>query len=356
MAATSAGLLPAVRGARRGREASAGAGQSLGTARACNPDGRGRSRTAGTSRLHRGDRSALRSGSVARRASPARPRARRGENAERGLQTSTARSTDGAAGRSTPARNPDPRPGVAARSEAGSSQDGLSEGELVEPEEDEVPRTARGTGPTAGCPLGQRQPDSEACLVWILGHSYVYWGARRAEVRRDGRLLGLSREEGTVRWLGIPGMLWSRVLPEIHRYARLDRPPNVVLLHVGGNDLGLRCARELIRDIKFDLLRLQASFPDTIFIWSDIVARTAWRLARSVAGLNRARVKVNKAVAKFFVRNGGLAVRHRDLEEETWRFLRSDGVHLNAIGLDIWQLGVQDGVQRAVRMWWASRM
>lgn len=204
------------------------------------------------------------------------------------------------------------------------------------------------------CVLSLVFSGAATCLVWIFGHSYVYWGARRADVRKDGRLLGLAGEEGTVRWIGFPGMLWSRVVPEMHKFAGLDRPPDVVVLHVGGNDLGVRCARELIRDIKFDLLRLQSSFPDTIFVWSDMVARTAWRLARSVAGLNRARVKVNKAVAKFFVRNGGLAVRHRELEEETWRFLRSDGVHLNAIGIDLWQLGLQDGVQRAVRVWRAT--
>lgn len=191
--------------------------------------------------------------------------------------------------------------------------------------------------------------------MWILGRSYVYWGARRADVRRGGRLLGLTEGEGVVRWIGIPGMLWSRVVPEMHKFASLDRTPDVVVIHAGGNDLGIRCARELIRDIKFDLLRLQSFFPDTIFIWSDIVARTAWRFARSVAGLNRARIKVNKAAAKFFVRNGGLAVRHRDLEEETWRFLRADGVHLNAIGLDLWQLALQDGVHRAFRVWRATR-
>lgn len=97
--------------------------------------------------------------------------------------------------------------------------------------------------------------------MWILGHSYVYWGARRADVRKGGRLLGLSGDEGMVRWLGIPGMLWSRVVPEMHRYARLDRPPDVVLLHVGGNDLGLRCTHELIRDIKFYFFATTVFFP-----------------------------------------------------------------------------------------------
>lgn len=81
-----------------------------------------------------------------------------------------------------------------------------------------------------------------------------------------------------MRWIGILGMLWSRVLPEVHRYARLDRPPDVLLLHAGGNDLGMRASRELVRDIKFDFLRLRSLFPDTMLVCSDIMTRKigAW--------------------------------------------------------------------------------
>ena len=184
-----------------------------------------------------------------------------------------------------------------------------------------------------------------------MGHSYVFWGAKRAELRHSGRQLGFPREEASVHWLGIPGMLWGRVVPEVHRFARLDRPPDVLLLHVGGNDLGVRAMMDITRDIKFDILRLRMAFPDTIVVWSDIVARTAWRMARSVAGINRARRKINRDVAKFVVRNGGLVVRHMELEEETWRYLRGDGVHLSPVGIDMWVLGLQDGIQRAIRVW-----
>lgn len=79
------------------------------------------------------------------------------------------------------------------------------------------------------------------CLVWILGHSYVFWGAKRAAVRMEGRQLGFPQNAPSVRWIGVPGMPWSRVLPEVNHYARFDRPPDILLLHVGVHDLGL-CA------------------------------------------------------------------------------------------------------------------
>lgn len=194
------------------------------------------------------------------------------------------------------------------------------------------------------------------CLVWILANSYVFYGAKRAEVRPEGPQLGFPGDQVRIRWIGVLGMLWSRVLLEVHHCARLDRPLDVLLLHVGGNDLGLQASRELCRDIKYDFLLLRSLFPDTIVVWSDMVARTSWRLAAvSVAWVNKTRIKVNKVVAKFFVRNGGLAIRHRDLEKETWLLLRGDGVHLSAVGIDLWFLGLQDGIQQALRVWRAAQ-
>lgn len=40
------------------------------------------------------------------------------------------------------------------------------------------------------------------CLTWIMGHSYVFWGAMRAVVQPDGCELGFNREEVLIQWLG----------------------------------------------------------------------------------------------------------------------------------------------------------
>ncbi|KAM4045382.1 uncharacterized protein ACNLHF_009210 [Anomaloglossus baeobatrachus] len=186
--------------------------------------------------------------------------------------------------------------------------------------------------------------------VWILGHSYVYWGARRADARRNGRQLGFARDVALVRWLGVRGLGWSRVLQEVHKHARLDRPPEVLVLHVGGNDLGERPFRILIKDIKHDLLRLWMSFPGITLVWSEMVARRSWRKARSVDRLNKARAKVNRAISKFVSRNGGVCIRHVELERTEEEFWLADGVHLNAVGIDLWALGLQGGIERALRL------
>ncbi|XP_075715854.1 olfactory receptor 5G9-like [Rhinoderma darwinii] len=58
-----------------------------------------------------------------------------------------------------------------------------------------------------------------ACLAWLVGHSNMYWGALRADVRPDGRQLGFNKSDMHVRWLGLWGMLWNRVLSEVQFYA-----------------------------------------------------------------------------------------------------------------------------------------
>lgn len=95
---------------------------------------------------------------------------------------------------------------------------------------------------------------SPQCLIWILGHLYFFGGAKRVDVRPEGRQLGVARGDCRVRWIGVPGMMWHRVIPEIHRFARLDQPPDILVLHVGGNDLGLRLMRQVIKDIQWDFL------------------------------------------------------------------------------------------------------
>lgn len=159
------------------------------------------------------------------------------------------------------------------------------------------------------------------------------------------------RKEACIKWFWFPGMLWGRLISEVQRYALRDRAPDVLVLHLGGNDLGVRSMVYISRDIKFDVWRWMQEFSKMVIVWSDMVARTTWRMARSFEGVNRARREINREVSKFMVKNGGSAIRHLELEFETWRYLRRDGVHLNDVGIDLWALGLQDGIQRAIWVW-----
>lgn len=94
-------------------------------------------------------------------------------------------------------------------------------------------------------------------LLRVLGCGVISSSSGRENFQ--GRRLSVS-------W-GKMGMLWAGVLPEVHRFTRLDRPPDVLVLHVGGNYLVVLPFRELILDIKFDLWCLWALFPGSVTVW-----------------------------------------------------------------------------------------
>ncbi|OCT59805.1 hypothetical protein XELAEV_18000678mg [Xenopus laevis] len=132
-----------------------------------------------------------------------------------------------------------------------------------------------------------------------------------------------------------------RLLLLLSRYADRDGPPQILVLHAGGNDLSSVPMRLLIQDIKCDWWRLMGCFLESLIVWSDIVDRFTCK----------ARVKVNREVGKFAVRTGDLALRHMVLEEKEVGVYRRDGVHLNEIGSDIFNMSLQEGIERALEVW-----
>lgn len=67
--------------------------------------------------------------------------------------------------------------------------------------------------------------------------------------------------------------------------------------------------------------------------------------------VSKARAKVNKEVGRFMKKNGGIEVRHKELEQALREFFLEDGVHLNPIGTNMWFLGLQEGLDTALQGW-----
>ncbi|XP_068104583.1 uncharacterized protein [Hyperolius riggenbachi] len=189
------------------------------------------------------------------------------------------------------------------------------------------------------------------CLVWILGNLFVTSAAEQVSDQPHGRQLGFPRSEAVIRWLGINDLIWDSVQPTAVRYSCQERRPDVLVLHAGGGDLGAVHMKALMANIKFDMVRLRSLFPGVVIVWSEIVKRHSWRDVRSVKGIDRARIKINRDVSKFVKSRGWVVVRHRDLEDDSADLFEEDGVHLNDTGNDIWCEGIQEGIGKAIEVW-----
>ncbi|KAM8945982.1 interleukin-17C [Pelodytes ibericus] len=66
--------------------------------------------------------------------------------------------------------------------------------------------------------------------------------------------------------------------------------------------------------------------------------------------MEKCRVKVNKHISKFVLSVGGIAIRHRVFERDAAIYFRSDGVHITEVGLDLFNLALQEGVEQAIAL------
>ena len=83
----------------------------------------------------------------------------------------------------------------------------------------------------------------------IMGHRYVFWAARYVTTSPWGSNLGLY-VRAHIEWRGHRGMLWNQLC---HAPTYGQHSPQVLVIHLGGNDLMRHPGKPLIIDVLRDL-------------------------------------------------------------------------------------------------------
>nr|XP_033790870.1 uncharacterized protein LOC117355893 [Geotrypetes seraphini] len=165
--------------------------------------------------------------------------------------------------------------------------------------------------------------------LWIVGHSFIHWAAERSAIRSGGRHLGLSHQGLHVSWWGQRGMRWSQLLLLLERLRSRPRHPDLLLLHLGGNNVDACSGKDLVNLIKDDLRVVLDWFPGVLLIWSDIVPRPRCLASRR---WTRGLLKLNRQVGKWVVSHGGMQLLHEWVDVSCAGLFHTDGVHLSAVG------------------------
>ncbi|XP_071976202.1 uncharacterized protein [Engystomops pustulosus] len=182
--------------------------------------------------------------------------------------------------------------------------------------------------------------------VWLVGHSYIYWAARRAAVRPGGLNLGFMSAD--LSWRGIKGLKCLQVLSEVVAIGKQSPGPTVLVIHAGGNDMCSTRLAALVLVMKSDIERFAAFFSDLVVVWSEVIPRVIWNGARNPESIERACRMLKMRVSRFVRSRCGMVIRHRQLEGDNAGLMLDDGVHLNDIGLDIFLSELQDAIERAL--------
>ncbi|OCT56179.1 hypothetical protein XELAEV_18000703mg, partial [Xenopus laevis] len=156
-------------------------------------------------------------------------------------------------------------------------------------------------------------------VVWLLGHSYIRRAAEKAAVRRGVIQLGFPEDQVNIRWFGF-------VMDKVFSLSAAEGHPDVLVLHAGGNDMGVMSQRDLVRAMKQDVDKLRSFFQGVVIVWSEMVGRFVWRQ------------KLNKLLSAFIRHSGEIVVQYKALESRMPGYYYRDGVHLSLVGADIFNV------------------
>jgi hypothetical protein len=90
----------------------------------------------------------------------------------------------------------------------------------------------------------------------VIGSSIVYWAYRTARGRHGGPNLGLHYKGFNLHWLGSRKLKWEGLIPMIEKSLLTQPLPQILIIQLGSNDLGIVKGKELIELIRCDILRI----------------------------------------------------------------------------------------------------
>ncbi|XP_062982763.1 uncharacterized protein LOC134398982 isoform X2 [Elgaria multicarinata webbii] len=210
-----------------------------------------------------------------------------------------------------------------------------------------------GIQPAAPIPTAPNADRRRRCApvrIVICGHSMVFWAGRRAANSSIGTQLGFS-QLANIQWLGRRGMRWERLLPTLFQAAA--SPPQVLIIHLGGNDLGFLKGKALILQAIADFKVIRQRWPGIVITWSCILPRFAWR-SSEIKPLERARRRVNGEIFRDLIKHGDVSIRHPLITLARRELYRQDGVHLSDIGNDLILHDLQRGLKGVLGRWGGS--
>ncbi|VDI08973.1 Hypothetical predicted protein [Mytilus galloprovincialis] len=167
--------------------------------------------------------------------------------------------------------------------------------------------------------------------IWIVGSSLVKNAFVQARRRPGGINLGLDHIGVRLWWLGKSGMRLKDLLNRIKLMLRYEEPPNYLVIHIGGNDLGEIKTGVLRNRLKHYVNNITELLLNTTLVWSQILPRLTWRYSANIDAMDRSRQRINSSLASYIIRHGGHYIRYPDISPNS-TFICQDGVHLTDIG------------------------
>ncbi|XP_062617015.1 uncharacterized protein LOC134278741 [Saccostrea cucullata] len=178
----------------------------------------------------------------------------------------------------------------------------------------------------------QMPSNGDEKVIWIVGSSIIKGAFYYARKSFDGVDLGLKGRNYRIFWQGKGGMKWFDLIPKIKLLLRYEPPPEILIIHCGGNDIGKIPLLQLRSNMCSTLKKLEELLPNTTIGWSKILPRISWRFSSNSKSQNLATVRLNNFMNHLVTVNGGFFIKYPEITWDSNEMFSSDGVHLSYIG------------------------
>ena len=166
--------------------------------------------------------------------------------------------------------------------------------------------------------------------ILIVGSSFIYWAHQRSTMLNSSDL-GLKNVQIT--WHGIRGMKWCSLVETVNSLTD-NNSPDIMVIHLGSNDISFCSSLPLIKKMKTDISLFTEKFGNTILIFSEVLSRRFWGRIDGWEG-EKKKIYINKEVGSFVEEKGGKVVGHNKIYWKNKSLFRGDGIHLSDKGNDI---------------------
>ncbi|XP_053384903.1 uncharacterized protein LOC123559724 [Mercenaria mercenaria] len=188
---------------------------------------------------------------------------------------------------------------------------------------------------TTGTNISNEPQLSDNIQVWIVGSSIVRDAFYRVH-SGNFQLPGVD-----IFWDFQPGMQMHHLSSKMYELLALYKPPQYLVVHCGGNDIGQSPLNET-ELLAINTLQEIQSATNTRIIWSQILPRLVYRNEINHFKLNKCRRRFNTTLAKHCIQRGGAYIRYPQITEKAYLF--RDNVHLSEIGNDIFISNLRHGL------------
>ncbi|KAH3872468.1 hypothetical protein DPMN_035684 [Dreissena polymorpha] len=155
--------------------------------------------------------------------------------------------------------------------------------------------------------------------------------------------LGLSC---SIAWWGVSGLRWAFFRRSIEAKVLLCTPLQIIVLHLGRNDITSSTSTKLCRNIASEISYLREAFPLVLIIWVNILGRLKWDDSYSKKAIEKKRKPANHFGRRCVRSTGTHDIITIDITTGTPGLFSPDSIHLSDVGLEFYLDTLKDALAK----------